>query len=64
MNEFAADAHDVPAGTGVSDIPAVIAELKRQNFAGNASIEYEYNWKNSVPDVAQCVGFVRGLGAK
>jgi sugar phosphate isomerase/epimerase len=64
MNEFAANAHDVPAGTGVSDIPAVIAELKRQNFAGNASIEYEYNWKNSVTDVAQCVGFVRGLGAK
>ena len=58
------NAHDVPAGTGVSDIPAILTELKRQNFAGNISIEYEYNWQHSVTDVAQSVGFVRGLGAK
>jgi len=63
LNVKALTAHDVPFGEGVTDIPAVIAELKRQNFAGNASIEYEYNWKNNVTDVAQCVGFVRGLGA-
>jgi sugar phosphate isomerase/epimerase len=64
LNEKSRNAHDAPFGQGVTDIPAVIAELKRQNFAGNASIEYEYNWKNNVTDVAQCVGFVRGLGAK
>jgi sugar phosphate isomerase/epimerase len=64
LNEKAPDAHDVPFGNGVTGIPAVIAELKRQGFEGNASIEYEYNWKNNVTDVAQCVGFVRGLGAK
>ncbi|HEY2328991.1 MAG TPA: sugar phosphate isomerase/epimerase [Verrucomicrobiae bacterium] len=58
------DAHDVPFGTGVSDIPGILKELKRQHFIGNASIEYEYNWTNSVTDVAQCVGFVRGYGAK
>jgi sugar phosphate isomerase/epimerase len=64
LNEKAPNAHDVPFGCGVTGIPAVIAELKRQGFAGNASIEYEYNWKNNVTDVAQCVGFVRGLGVK
>jgi sugar phosphate isomerase/epimerase len=64
LNEPSASAHDVPCGTGASDIPAILAELKRQNFAGNISIEYEYNWTNSVTDVAQCVGFVRGWGAK
>lgn len=64
LNEKSPDAHDVPAGTGVSGIADVLAELKHQNFNGNISIEYEYNWKNSVTDVAQCVGFVRGLGAK
>jgi len=56
--------HDVPFGTGVSDIPDVLDELKAQNFAGNISIEYEYNWDSSVPEVAQCIGFVRGYGAK
>ena len=35
-------AHDVPYGTGVSDIPAILDELKRQGFAGNISIEYEW----------------------
>ncbi|HZI31157.1 MAG TPA: TIM barrel protein, partial [Candidatus Binatia bacterium] len=64
LNEKSPDAHDVPFGTGVSDIPAVLTELKRQHFVGNASIEYEYDWKNNVTDVAQCVGFVRGWGSR
>ena len=64
MNEVSPTAHDVPAGTGVCNLGGVIDELKRQNFAGNVSIEYEYNWKDNVPDVAQCVGFVRGYGSR
>ncbi len=64
MNHFGADAHDIPAGTGVSDVAGILDELKRQNFDGNISIEYEYNWDNSVVDAAQAVGFVRGYGAR
>lgn len=64
LNQMGASAHDVPYGTGVADIPGSLDELKRQGFAGNISIEYEYNWDNSVPEVAQCIGFVRGYGAK
>ena len=54
---------DVIYGTGVSDIRALLDELKHQGFVGNISIEYEANWENSVPDVAQCIGFIRGWGA-
>ncbi len=50
-------------GTGVSDIAGILNELKAQGFNGNISIEYENNWDHSVPDVAQCIGFVRGWGA-
>jgi sugar phosphate isomerase/epimerase len=50
-------------GTGVSDVKGILDELKSQGFAGNISIEYENNWDHSVPDVAQCVGFIRGYGA-
>lgn len=57
-------AHDQVFGTGYSNIPAVLDELKRQGFDGNISIEYEYNWENSITDVAQCVGFIRGYGAQ
>src|SRR5581483_1983977 len=38
MNEVSPKAYDVPAGTGVSGIPAVLAELKKQKFKGNVSI--------------------------
>lgn len=62
LHEFSGAGHDVPFGLGVSNIPAVLDELNRQGFKGNISIEYEYNWDNSVTDVAQCIGFVRGYG--
>jgi len=64
MNEMSPGCHDVPAGTGVADVPGILDELKRQHFAGNISIEYEYNWNNNVTDAAQCIGFVRGYGAR
>ena len=56
--------HDTIFGTGITDMGAILAELKRQKFDGNISIEYEYNWDNSVPDVKQCVDFVRNWKAK
>ena len=64
LNEKSPDAHDVPYGNGVSNIPAILNELKRQGFVGNVSIEYEYNWDNNVFDAAQCIGFIRGYGSK
>ncbi len=63
LHVFAPNGHDVPFGTGVSDIAGILDELKRQNFDGNLSIEYEHNWESSVPEIAQCVGFVRGYAA-
>lgn len=64
LNEKSAAARDVPYGAGISDVAAMLKELKRQNFDGNISIEYEYNWKDNVVDVAQCIGFVRGATSK
>ncbi len=51
-------------GAGVLNFPAIFDELKRQNFVGNVSIEFESNWDKSVPEIAQSVGFVRGYTAK
>ncbi|MFB6456624.1 sugar phosphate isomerase/epimerase family protein [Chitinophaga sp. Hz27] len=44
-------AEDTVVSKGVIDIPAVFAELKRQNFAGMLSIEHESNWYHNLPDV-------------
>jgi sugar phosphate isomerase/epimerase len=49
--------HDVIWGTGKCDAKAILAELKRQKFQGVFSIEYEYNWLNSMPEIAGCVSF-------
>jgi len=49
--------HDVIWGTGVCHVDAMLKELKRQNFKGLFSIEYEYNWDNSVPDIRKCIGY-------
>jgi sugar phosphate isomerase/epimerase len=60
LNEFSPDAHDVPYGLGVSDIPGVLDEFRAQGFYGPASVEYEYDMEHSLPEVASCLGFVRG----
>ena len=52
---------DCPLGLGVSDVRNVLRELQRQKFDGNISIEYERDWVHTVPDIAQCVGYVRGF---
>ena len=42
MNEFNnLEAHTVPFGSGVLDAEALLGELKRQNFSGVLTIEYE-----------------------
>ncbi|CAN5905898.1 hypothetical protein BH23PLA1_BH23PLA1_22950 [soil metagenome] len=64
LNRMGSGAHDVPFGTGVCDIAACLDELKSQGFQGNLSIEYEHNWENNVPEVGQCVGFVRGYAQR
>jgi len=51
--------HDVPYGTGVGEIGRCLDELKKQGFQGNISIEYEYKWTESLPDITKCVEFVR-----
>ncbi len=60
LNEFSPRGHDVPFGTGKSDIAGVLEEFKQQGFRGNISIEYEHDTPQLLPEVAQCFGFVRG----
>ena len=65
LNEFGVrDAHDVPWGTGVSKAKEILAELARQGFKGSFSIEYEYNWLNSMPEIKKCVEFFRKTAAE
>lgn len=51
------EAQDTIWGTGLADLPAVLAELDRQEFSGVFSIEYEKNWFTSMPEIAECIKF-------
>ena len=57
LNEPGPKAHDVPWGTGINQVRAMMEELKRQKFHGAFCIEYEYHWDNSLPEIAQCVKY-------
>jgi sugar phosphate isomerase/epimerase len=59
LNEFGKpDATDVPWGTGKSDARGILAELKRQNFHGLISIEYETGAGEELEkNVAKCIEF-------
>lgn len=59
LNEKTRNAHDVPWGTGISDVEAMLEELKRQNFEGIFSVEYEHNWNNSVPEIIKSVEYFK-----
>ncbi|NJM37383.1 MAG: sugar phosphate isomerase/epimerase [Akkermansiaceae bacterium] len=51
--------HDRPFGTGVINNMAILDEVRKHGFAGNVTIEYEHNWKTSLPEIAQCAGYLR-----
>jgi len=57
--DFGPGAHEVPYGHGVGRIAGILDELRQQGFQGNISVEYEFNWDNSVPEVTECINFVR-----
>lgn len=50
---------DQPLGTGIINIFAILDEVRTHGFAGNVSIEYEYNWQTNLAEIAQSVGYLR-----
>lgn len=65
LNEFGVrEAHDVPWGTGKADVPALLAELQKQGYQGAFSIEYEYHWESSMPEIRQSVEYFNKEAAK
>jgi sugar phosphate isomerase/epimerase len=61
-SDYGPAGHDVPYGQGTGDIKRAPDELKKQDFQGNISIEYEYHWEDSLPEVKQCIDFVKNYG--
>ena len=63
LHEAAASGHDVPFGTGVSDVKGILDEYKALGFVGPISIEYEHKMEDNLAEAKLCIEFVRGYGA-
>ena len=57
LNDYGPEAHDVPWGTGKGNVRAILTEVKRQGLSPVFSIEYEHNWQNSLPEIAESVAY-------
>ncbi|MFA7390099.1 MAG: TIM barrel protein, partial [Proteiniphilum sp.] len=48
---------DVVWGTGILQVDEMLNEMKRQNFEGYFTIEYEANWENNLPDIEASIDY-------
>jgi sugar phosphate isomerase/epimerase len=64
LNKKGPDAHDVPWGTGVSDVKGLLTEVKRQGIKPVFSVEYEYHFGTSMPELQQCVAYFEKVCAE
>ncbi|WP_026474036.1 sugar phosphate isomerase/epimerase family protein [Alkaliflexus imshenetskii] len=57
------DAHTVPFGTGVLDMPATLKHLRQIGFKGVITIEYEWDWDNPTPKIAESIAYLKEITA-
>ena len=61
VSKAAQDGKAIELGRGVIDFPALVKALRKINYAGKCSIEFEKDMKDSLPGIAESVGFFRGV---
>jgi inosose dehydratase len=57
----AKDAKGIEFGRGVIDFPEVIKALRKINFTGMCSIEYEKDMKDPMPGLAESIGYFNAV---
>lgn len=48
-------------GTGVLNVKGMLEELKRQDFKGYFTIEYEANWENNLPEIRKSIEYFNSV---
>lgn len=61
LNVFNPGGHDVPYGTGVSDVQAILKEYVALGMSGSVSVEYEHDTSNLQVEVGQCIGYMNAF---
>ena len=52
---------DVVWGTGILNVKEMMDQLKKQNFKGYFTIEYEANWENNLPEIKQSIDYFKRM---
>jgi sugar phosphate isomerase/epimerase len=48
---------DVVWGQGILNIKGIMGELKKQNFKGYFTVEYEAKWENNIPEIMKSIEY-------
>ncbi len=61
VSASSASGQTVEIGRGVIDIPKFLRTLRKINFLGSVSLEYEKDAKDPLPGAAESIGYLRGV---
>lgn len=61
VDKALAEGEPVEIGRGIIDIPKVIKTLKKINYSGHVTFEFEKDGNDPLPGFAESVGYVRGI---
>ena len=53
----------VETGRGIIDIPKFVATLRKINYSGKCSLEFEKEMKDNLPSIAESIGYFKGVMA-
>jgi inosose dehydratase len=53
----------VEMGRGIIDIPKVVETLRKIKYSGSCSLEFEKDMKDSLPGIAESIGYFKGVMA-
>jgi sugar phosphate isomerase/epimerase len=61
VDKAAKEGKTIEMGRGIIDIPKVVASLRKIKYSGKCSLEFEKDMKDSLPGIAESIGYFRGV---
>jgi inosose dehydratase len=63
VDKAAKEGKTVEIGRGIIDIPGIVATLRKINYTGKCSLEFEKDMKDPLPGIAESIGYFKGVMA-
>jgi sugar phosphate isomerase/epimerase len=63
VDKAAKEGKTVEMGRGIIDIPKVVATLRKINYSGKCSLEFEKDMKDPLAGIAESIGYFKGVMA-